>query len=405
MAIDTALRRDARVMSLIGVAHFISHFCQLALPPLFPLLREEFGVSWVALGVVMSVFYTASGVGQAACGFLVDRYGAPRILVAGTAVLAGAIGSAGLVGSYWALVGVALVAGLGNSVYHPADFAILNASIDPGRIGRSYSVHGLSGMLGYAAAPATIGALASLLGWRPALVAVGILGAAVAVLLAAQSRHMVDHRAAAVGRDTRRPGLVADLRLLLATPIVMAFVFFVLLATALIGLQTFAVAAFMGVYDVPLAHATGLLTTLLLGNAAGIVLGGVLADRTSRHDVVAGSGLLLTAAFLLAVAGAVSGPAALPAVVALAGVCLGTVSPSRDMLIRAATPPGATGKVYGFVYSALDVGSAIAPVLFAWLIERGDPRAVFALAALLLVGAIPTVLQVRRHSMPAVARP
>ncbi|HKX05556.1 MAG TPA: MFS transporter, partial [Methylomirabilota bacterium] len=182
----SSLRRDVRIIGLIGTAHFFSHFFQLTLPPLFPLLKDVFGVPYVALGLAVSVFYGGSGIGQTVSGFLVDRVGALRVLMAGMGLLAGAIALAGLAPSYWFLLPVALLAGLGNSVFHPADYSILNASVDPRRIGRGYSVHAISGNLGWAVAPTVVFALTAHFGWRAALVTVGGLGLAMVVVLAAQ---------------------------------------------------------------------------------------------------------------------------------------------------------------------------------------------------------------------------
>jgi MFS transporter, FSR family, fosmidomycin resistance protein len=388
-------------MALIGSAHFVSHFFQLALPPLFPVLRDEFGVGYVALGVVMTAFYGASGIGQTAAGFLVDRFGARTILLAGMSLLAATTALAGFSPSYWALVPVMLLAGFGNSVFHPADYAIFNASLDPGRLGRAYGVHSICGNLGWAAAPVVIVGLGSAFGWRMALVVAGGLGLVATLMLARGTRALVDHRQGIAGRADV-PDLVSDVRLLLAPPILIAFTYFALLATSLIGIQTFSVSAMVAIYAAPLGLATYALTAFLLGGSAGTAVGGVLADRTRRHDLVAASGMLVAAAFTLLVGTALPPVALLPVAMALAGFSLGLTSPSRDMLVRAATPVGASGKVYGFVYSGLDLGSLVTPLVFGWLLDGGAPRAVFMASAALMVVTIVTVVQVRRQSIPVV---
>jgi FSR family fosmidomycin resistance protein-like MFS transporter len=400
-----SLRRDVRVISLVGTAHFVSHFFQLALPPLFPVLKAELGVAYVALGLMMSLFYAASGIGQTAAGFLVDRFGARPILLGGMGLLAGSIALAGFSASYFILLPIAVLAGLGNSVFHPADYAIFNASITPSRLGRAYSVHGICGNLGWAVAPAVIVTLGGLFGWRPALVMTGGLGLAVTLLLAIGGEALADDRQRGPARGGSRPaGLAHDLRVLLVAPVLVAFAYFALLATALIGLQTFSVAAMVAVYAAPLTLATGALTGFLLGSSAGILLGGMLADRTSRHDVVAGGGMLLAAAMTLSIATGALPLALLAVAMVLAGFCLGVTSPSRDMLVRAATPRGASGKVYGFVYSGLDLGSSVTPLVFGWLLDLGAPRTIFVVAAGLMLLTIVTVVQVRRHGAPAAAR-
>lgn len=393
-----SLRRDVRIIGLIGTAHFFSHFFQLTLPPLFPLLKDVFGVPYVALGLAVSVFYGGSGIGQTLSGFLVDRVGALRVLMAGMGLLAGAIALAGLVPSYWFLLPVALLAGLGNSVFHPADYSILNASVDPRRIGRGYSVHAISGNLGWAVAPTVVFALTAHFGWRAALVTVGGLGLAMVVVLATQGGVFTGAHGGA-----RRAGGVTDVRVLLTAPVLAAFAYFALIATALVGMQTFGVTGLMRVYETPMALATAALTAFLLGGAAGILGGGFLADRTSRHDVVAVSGLIGAAILILLVGTGGVGPSRLPLLLAAAGFCQGVTAPSRDMLVRAATPPGASGKVFGFVYSGLDLGSCLVPVAFGWMLDHRDPRMLFVAVGVLLLCTIGTVVQVRRRAQPAPA--
>jgi MFS family permease len=406
--LDTAqasLKRDVRVISLVGSAHFFSHFFQLVLPPLFPILKEELGVPYVGLGLVMGVLFAASGIGQTVSGFLVDRWGAARVLLAGMALFAGSIAAVGFTHSYGALLGVAILAGLGNSVFHPADYSILNASLNARRLGRAYSAHGICGNLGWTVAPAVVVGLTGLYGWRSALMIVGVLGLAAVALLATQSHLLADGGGRGAARAMGgRFRLAADLRLLTAAPILAAFGYFTLLAISLIGMQTFSVAALMAIYHVPLGLATGALTALFLGSALGVLGGGFLADRTSRHHVVAAGGMSGGAALALLLASAAPPAALLPVVMALAGFCLGSTSPSRDMLVRAATPAGASGKVYGFVYSGLDLGSSLTPLAFGWMLDHGEPRGVFVMAAVFMLLTIGTVVQVRRHGVPAVAR-
>ncbi|HYB41102.1 MAG TPA: MFS transporter [Candidatus Methylomirabilis sp.] len=400
-----ALRRDVRIIGLVSSAHFFSHFFQLALPPLFPIFRDAFGVPYLAFGLVMSAFFTASGIGQTIAGFLVDRLGARRVLLTGLSLLSAAIGLAGLSQSYWMLVPLAALGGLGNSVFHPADYSIFNGAVTPSRLGRAYSVHGVSGSLGWVASPIVVVGLSGIIGWRGALVSVGCLGLVAALFLASQGDALTGERPGRSAAPVRGAGLRGDARLLLVAPVLMAFAYFVLLATSLIGIQTFGVSAIVQIYEAPLAVATGAFTAFLLGSAAGTLAGGFLADRARRHDLVAATGMSVAAVFALVVASGAPALALVPVVMALTGLCLGLTSPSRDMLVRAATPPGASGKVYGFVYSGLDLGSSITPLLFGWLLDRSEPRAVFVLSAVFMVLTIGTVIQVRRHSAaPAAAR-
>jgi MFS family permease len=393
---------DFRVIGLIGAGHLISHFLQLTLPPLFPLLRTELDVSWAALGLVSAVFYGVSGVAQTVAGFVVDRLGARRVLLAGMTLMATAIAAAGLASSYWMLMLVAAVAGLGNSVFHPADYSMLNSSVSARRIARAYSIHSLSGNAGWVLAPIVVGTVTHLAGWRVALFTAGGLALLGTVILATQTRGL-GAPAAAVSTAARRPGLVADLRVLLAVPILMAFGYFALLTASTMGIQTFAVPALGLIYDAPLALATGALTVYLFGNATGILTGGFLADRASRHDLVAATGVTCAAALMLVLASGQLPLSAIGLAMAATGFSMGITAPSRDMLVRAATPRGSSGKVFGFVYSGLDLGSLAAPPVYGWLLDRGQPRAMFVVIAAVMFVMIVTVVQVRRRVVPAPA--
>ena len=393
--IERGVGDDVRVIGLVGVGHFVSHFFQLALPPLFPVLRDELGVSYTALGLLMSVFYAASSLGQTAAGFVVDRFGATRVLLGGMGALAVAIALAGVSPSYFYLVPLAALGGLGNSVFHPANYAILNGSVSVTRVGRAYSVHGISGSLGWAAAPVTVVTLSHFIGWRAALMLVGAVGVMITLGLVSQAHVLTGPRPRAAATTA---GWHSSVRLLLATPVLVAFVFFALIAIAIIGLQSFSVTALVAMYDIPLALATGALTALLLGSATGILAGGVLADRTRRHDVVAVTGAAAAAVLALTVASGAVPATVLVGVMALVGFCLGATQPSRDMLVRAASPPGASGKVYGFVYSGLDAGAALTPLVFGLLMDRGQARMVFVAAAVAMLLTMLTAIQVRRST-------
>ena len=395
-----ALRRDLRVMSLIGGAHFFSHFYQLVLPPLFPLLKEEFGVSYAALGVVSGFLFIASGLAQAPAGFLVDRFGARAVLLGGLGLCSGAIALTGLAQSYWVLLPIAVAAGLGNAVFHPADYAILNASIHPTRVGRAFGVHGITGNIGWAAAPPAAVLLAALFGWHAAMMLLGGAGLVMTLFLATQGDAIVDHRKPAAHLPPTR--LIDDIKLFLALPILLIFAFFLLSSMALIGVQNFAPPALMALQQVPLSFATGALTAFLLAAAGGTFVGGFLADHTRWRDLVLAMGLLLSGLFFLVLVVGELPNALIMAAFVASGAALGSVGPSRDMVIREATPVGSAGKVYGFVYSGLDLGAAVTPPIFGWLMDRGEPRLIFVGVAALSVLSIATVTQLRR-AVPAAA--
>ncbi len=399
------LRRDAAMIGMIGIAHMTSHLCQFALPPIFPLLRAEFGVSYSALGVVIAVFYAASGVGQAFIGILVDRHGGRPILLAGLVLLAGAVGLMAYAPAYWVLLPLAGLAGLGNSVFHPADFSILSHGVSVGRVGRAFSVHAFCGTLGYALSPALVASIAYATNWRLALSALAVFGLVVALALALSGR-LIDVRGATQGSATASQGgsmpSPSFLALLLMPVMALAFAYLTLTALAGTAIQTYAAAAMSTLYAVPYAVAAGVVSAYLTGQAGGILLGGPIADRTTRHDIVAMIGLFGAAALIAIVAfGAVSFTAAI-AIMTTAGASVGLTAASRDMLVKAAAPKGATGKVFGLVYSGFDVGSMIAPLALGWLVDRGLATPTLLAISLVYLATLASIVQVKQNT-PAAA--
>lgn len=391
-AASTAFRHDARVIGLVSVAHLLSHFFQLALPPLFPLLRAEFGVSYALLGGLIGTFYVASGIAQFAAGFVVDRIGARRVLFAGMALIAGGCLAAGSVPGVAWLYPVAAMMGVGNGVFHPADFAILNANVETRRLGYAYSAHGIGGNLGYALAPVVSFALGAALGWRDALSVMGAAGLLTLAIVVSQRGVLTSQQTQAGTHHTLR-GSIALFR---QPSILLCFAFFAVLTLATVAMQTFLPSALNAAFGVPIAIATSAVTTYLLGGTAGIVAGGFLAARFARHDIVAATGLAVAAAIVATIA--LVGPPAgvLLPLLAVTGFALGATGPSRDLIVRRATPPGASGRVYGFVYSGLDLGATVGPVLIGAMLDAGMARGVFLLVAALMVLAIGTAMQARR---------
>jgi len=395
-----SLARDTKIIGLVALAHGLSHFYQIVTGVLFPFIREDLGVSYAALGATTAAYYVVSGVCQTLAGFAVDRFGARRVLFGGlTLCVAGAL-LAGLARSYEILLLAALVGGLGNSVFHPCDFSILNAKVSSQRLGYAFSWHGIAGFFGYAAAPAFGIGLAAGFGWRGALLIAALLGGVLVLLLAAQRESLYVEPA-----DSRRAashgGLAEDLRVLASPAVVMCFGYFILIAVGFIAIQTFGVATMIALYHANAALASAALTAYLLGAAAGIFTGGFLATRFPRHDLVAVTGMVFSATFVLVIAGAWLPASMLPVLFAAAGFAGGATNPSRDLIVRANTPAGATGKVYGFVYSGLDVGSMATPVFFGWLLDHGQPAAVFYSVVVASVLTIMTVLNLPRRPVPA----
>lgn len=415
-----ARHEDLEVISLVGLAHGTSHFFHLLLPPLFPMLAADYGFSYAELGLLVSVFFVISGVGQAMAGFLVDRVGAWPVLMGAMGCFAlAALAAAGAQG-YAGFMLAAALAGVGNAPFHPADFSILNQRVSAPRLGHAFSVHGISGNLGWAASPLVIAGVAGLSGsWRWAMVVCAVWAVCVAGLLwwrsAALRTDVVTPRStlggkpagSAAGRSgsggaaaTAPPeSTFAFLRL---PSVWVCFLFFFWSTCSLAAVQSFIGTALSRLYDQPLTWVAMMITGYMVASALGMVAGGFLvksAPRLERTIAVA----LSAAAALLLLAGSGWLPAvASGALVALAGLGTGLAGPSRDMLIRKAAPPGATGRVYGTVYSGLDVGFAVAAPVFGWLLDHGFSTGLFVGSAAALLFGVASAAWVG-HRLPATA--
>ena len=383
------LRRDNRILSVIGIGHGMSHLYYLVLAPLFPHLRDAFGVSYAELGLALAIMPLASAFLQVPIGFMVDRLGARVMLMGGLAVAALSTILMGLCTGYTQLILLCVVSGAGNAVFHPTDYSILNSSISPDRMGRAFSLHTFSGQLGSAAAPVVMIALTQAIGWRMALVTVGLAGFAALALVYSQWGAMREDLASAsakAGGTAKRVSISDALALVLSPPMLMFFMFFTVLSMMQTGMQAFAATALVALHDTPLTTANLALSAFLFASAAGVLIGGELSDRTTRHDLIATIVFAMSAAIALALAW-FNMPAALVfAAMTLMGLGQGATRPARDMMLRAATPRGATGSVFGFVTSGIAVGSALAPIPLGWLIDIGRPVWVFyALAGFMAV--------------------
>ena len=386
------LAQDARIIGLVGLAHASSHFGHLLLAVMFPVFMAEFSLSFAQLGFLTSVFFVVSGVGQASAGFVVDRFGARPLMFSALALFALASLSASFVTGYTGLVLTAALAGLANATFHPVDFTILNQRVSAARLGYAFSAHGLTGNLGWAAAPVFLTGIAALTHWRTAYLAAAVLYLAILVLLmvyrADLHTRVVTHTAGAAGPHG---GALGFLRL---SVVWWCFGFFMLSTMTLAVVQNFSVSILRAQYGVSLEAATFTLSAYMLSGAVGMFVGGVVAARTQRSDQVVASAML-AGALLLGLCGlGWLGANATMAVLALTGFAIGIGGPSRDMMIKRATPVGATGRVYGMVYSGLDVGFAIAPVVFGVWMDRGLYGATLLGAAFVLMLSVGAAVAV-----------
>jgi FSR family fosmidomycin resistance protein-like MFS transporter len=378
-----ALSRATRVNLLIGTAHFLSHFYVLCLPPLFLAWQQSFHVTYAELGMIVAAMSGTTAILQTPVGFLVDRYGARPFLVGGTLIMSLAIAAMGLATEYWQLLVLAVVSGIGNSVIHPADYAILSGSIDRERIGRAFAFHTFNGNLGFMAGPPVIAALSFLLGWREAMILVGLLGLPCVGAILLQSRVLSDQP---VERDPAVVDGPTGRALLFTRPMLLFFAFFMLSAMAGAGLQSWLITALNQVHGIDLAAAASILTAYMAGATFGTLVGGWFADKFRAHVLPFALILTTITAGLLLVVDALAMPVVLTgAVMVVAGLALGASRTPRDVMVKEASPPGQIGKVFGFISAGLPLGQAITPAPFGYLIDRGHPELVLVVAAAILM--------------------
>lgn len=391
---DVPLRQDAQVIGLVGLAHAASHFGHLLLPPLFPVFMTEFGLSFSQLGALMSVFFVVSGLGQASSGFVVDKLGARPLLFAaiGLFVLASVLAS--MVTGYSGLLFVAALAGLANATFHPVDFTILNQRVSAPRLGHAFSTHGLTGNLGWAVAPVFFATVTALSHWRMAYLAAAGLYLAVLALLFI-SRDKLSTQVVVRAPDAPVEHSMAFMKL----PVVWwCFAFFMLSTMTLAVVQSFSVSILKAMYGIGFEAASLTLTAYMLCGALGMFVGGFVAARSRHSDRVVAVCMTIAALLLALCASGWLGSGLTMTVLAATGFAVGIGGPSRDMMIKKATPKGATGRVYGLVYSGLDTGFAISPLIFGAFMDRGWYAATLLGAALVLLLSVVAALGVGQRS-------
>ena len=408
---SSSIRHDAEVIGLVGLAHGTSHFFHLMLPPLFPWLMKDFELSYTEAGLLMTTFFVVSGIGQALAGFVVDKVGSRPALFFGIGLLAFSGVVLGLSNSYSMLLLTAAVAGLGNSIFHPADFTLLNRRVAQPRLGHAFSVHGLSGNLGWAAAPVFMAGIATFAGWQAAGFAAAAVGAVVlAILLLRRSMltGAADELVVPSHAQTVATAPAAhQLAFLRSTAVWLCFAFF-FFATAAFGvLQNYSPAILGNVYGMSLVVATGSLTAYLLGSAAGTITGGFLASRNDRNERLIAVALGFSALMALLLASGQIGAALVLPTMFLMGFGVGTSGPNRDLLVRRAATSQfgkmAFGRIYGFVYSGLDVGLAMSPLVFGPLLDAGQFQAALLAVAALQVAALLTAMRIGSAARSPVA--
>ena len=378
-------RRPVRVVALVSLGHLTNHLIVMVVPPLVVTWVEDFAVDYTAIGIIMAVTAITSAVSVVPVGILTDRVPARHVLIAGLCILSLSVIGLGLSQSYSELLIWAALMGLGNTVFHPCGYTILSASVPKQWLGRAFSVHTFAGYAGFALTPAIIGLAVLYWDWRSALVAMGLAGFAVAAVMTLCRDILVDGRGVDSGdRDRGRA-------ILLTLPVQMCFAFFFLTTIAYWGFDSFLPASLFEHHGIPETLGTFALTVFFGFSAIGILIGGVIADRTTRHDLTATGGFVIAATCIFLVGDVAGGTATIFALIALAGLGAGVVTPSRDLIVRRVTPPSETGKVFAFMTLGMDAGTFIAPPLFGMLMDGGHVVWLFRLAAIMLVVSVATV--------------
>lgn len=392
--------KSIKVTGLISLAHSYSHFFFFVLPPLFPLLRDDLSVTYTELGALIVMFNIVSALTQLPMGVLVDRLDAPKLLIAAVTLQGVALISMGVWPSYWMLMAMMIPAGLANAVYHPADYSILNRSVASHMMGRAFSIHTVSGFAGSALAPLTMVALAGAVGWNLAIVATGIGGLVIAFVLRL-GIHLLKEEVEVDSSDDAdaaktHVSLKQTALLLASFPILMGFVFWLFISVAHTGVSYFSVSAFDQMYEMPLTKANAALTAFLAASSVGILVGGVLSDKTSRHDLIAILGTVASGLAILTLWYYGMTFIFIIFAMSVAGFASGITAPSRDLLVRAVTPKKSMGAVFGFVSTGLNVGGIAAPFVFGWLLDGGSASMVFLIAGVFQIAIIFTVIGMRR---------
>src|ERR1700720_2378799 len=384
---------SARTLAAVSTAHWVSHFHFTALPMLFPFLKEQLGVDYLELGFALTVFAVISGLTQAPMGYLADHIGARKVLLMGLTLGGFALIMLGLHLSYRWLIASAVLLGLANSVYHPADYAILSAHMNEARMGRAFSIHTFAGFLGGAVAPAIVATLVATIGGHGALIVSGAVGPFVALLLLGVG--IPDASAA----DRRKAGTDLPRRNIITPALIILTIFFMLLSLSNAGIGNFGVVALMSGYGVAFSAANIALTGYLGASAIGVLAGGFLADHTTRHGQVAAACFALNAAIVFMIATIQLPPPLLAVAMASAGFLGGVIAPSRDMLVRNAAPPGAAGRAFGIVSTGFNLGGIVSPLLFGWIMDQNLPHWVFGASVVFMILTVVLALVTDRKPL------
>ena len=380
-------RRETHVIGLISMAHMLSHLYMLALPPLFPLMRADLGWSYSQLGLGITCFAVATGLLQTPMGFVCQRIGARPVLVTGLMLNGLSITMVAFATELWQFLGLMFLGGIGNAVFHPADYSILSGSISESKLGRAFAFHTFGGSIGFALAPILMVALATTVDWRFGLLTVGGVGIVLALFILAFSAVLGESGGA---KTKGSKGLLTWRYLLTSKPIMLLLLFYIGTACANGAITQFAVSALIEIYHIPLTLANTALTAYMLAALAVTLPGGWLADKTTRHNMV-----LIVCFSISAVLIALVGFGGMPfwlavVLIGAAGATRGLVNASRDVMVRFTAPKDSVGTVFGFVTTGFMVGQAVSPAIYGMLMDKGSPAMIFVVSAAFSILCIGT---------------
>lgn len=389
--------RPGSVLAMIGAGHFMSHFYMLVLPPLFPVLTSRFGVHYFELAVLISVYSVANAICQIPFGVLVDRHGPKLVLAGGLLLNGGAFALAAIAPNYAALLVLMALAGVGQAVFHPSDYSILSALWSNERAGKPYSIHTFTGFAGSAVAPIVVAALNGAFGWRAAVAVPGLVGIAIAAVVVLRL-HVPMAEVAPAPAEAPRPSRANRFAFFFSQAFLLLFAFFVSTSMFSSGLQSFLPSTLTELYDLPNALANGVLTAFLAAVATGVLIGGFVADRVRNYGRLIS--VTFTVGMLLMFVIALTRPPVwlLFALFALSGAVQGVIMPSRDKMVREASPAGATASSFAFVSVGFSVGGIIGPLILGPALDHNAPGLVLWALAIFLLLATATVVVPSRAS-------
>ena len=400
-------REELAVVGLVSTGHFFSHFYILTIPPVLPLIQKEFGVGFTELGAMISAYALCSALFQFPAGILADRFGARYFLIGGMAIISLCAFAMGFAPSIFALIVIAAIAGTADSVFHPADYAVITAHIRSEWLGKSYAMHTFAGFLGFAVAPTVMVFMLTMYDWRFSLSALGAVGFLFAIVLLLQGGRLEEHKAEARRAEAAKPspaGQKTGIGAVLMSPVIlMMFAYYVATSLAGNGINSFSNSALIILYDFSLTAANGTLAGYLWGTAIGVLVGGLLSNYLNRFDMIVLGGYLIAAAIVVGIGLAVVPAAAVVAGMFFAGFVIGFVMPSRDLMVKSITPAGSTGKVFGFVSSGFGVAGFFGPLMYGSIMDSGNPAVIYYVSAAVMLVIIAFAIAAGRIARPAAA--